>query len=287
MSRPATTKLKCNAPLGEKPELCWIALGEIGIDYAYQRGLEAGASQSLIRKIAVHWEWGLCQPLALAQRSDGKVYVVDGQHRLAAAKLRGDIDLLPCVVRHFANYEDEAAAFVALNQQRRPLSKLDLFKAALAGGDMEAAQIAQCLEANGLSLAKHTNYTAWKPGELAIVGGLQRCYRVHGIQVLDVSLAALAAAFHGQVLQYAGSIFPGVEAVVAMELKDDDTGDWRNGDLFELFVEMLQGATQNEWYREVSAKTAEVPTRRAAAAALFLEAWGECLDGCFDIDEAA
>jgi ParB-like chromosome segregation protein Spo0J len=69
------------------------------------------------------WDWSLCQPLAVAKRDDGGLMVVDGQHRLEAARLRGDIEDLPCVVTAYRNAGDEAAAFVALNQQRRPLAR--------------------------------------------------------------------------------------------------------------------------------------------------------------------
>src|SRR5438270_788977 len=83
----------------------------------------------LMRRIAANWDWGLCQPLYVARRADGKLYVVDGQHRWAAAKLRGDVWQLPCVVRSFESTEHEAAAFVALNQERTPLTVLQIFRA--------------------------------------------------------------------------------------------------------------------------------------------------------------
>jgi hypothetical protein len=283
MSRAATSRLKVNAPLGVKPALRWLRLDEIGVDFAYQRSLEAGPSQSLIRRIAMFWDWSLCQPLAVAKRAGGALMIVDGQHRHAAAKLRGDIDSLPCVVTAFARYEDEAAAFVALNQQRRPLSRLDVFKAALAAGDMEASQIALALDDAGLRVASTTNLLSIPPGAVSNVRGLQSCYRAHGVQVLSAALDVLAQSYKGEVLRYAGSIFPGLEAIVADEIAVD--AKFVDGERFILMTEMVRGATQNEWYRAVSAKTAELPTRRAAAASLFREAWADCLGAM--MDEAA
>jgi hypothetical protein len=122
MARAATSRLKVNTPLGSPPTLEWRAVGELLIDDSYQRTVEAAASQALIRRIAMFWDWGLCQPLAVSRRPDGKLLIVDGQHRASAAKLRGDIPHLPCVITSFASAGDEAAAFVALNQMRRPLS---------------------------------------------------------------------------------------------------------------------------------------------------------------------
>ena len=46
----------------------------------------------------------------VARRSDGGLYVVDGQHRMAAAILRRDIGQLPCVISSYASAGDEAAS---------------------------------------------------------------------------------------------------------------------------------------------------------------------------------
>jgi hypothetical protein len=177
VSRPATSRLKVNPVLGSPPTLEWRPVGELLIDPAYQRAIDTGPSQTLIRRIAMFWDWGLCQPLAVSRRPDGALTIVDGQHRAAAAKLRGDVPHLPCVITSYASAGDEAAAFVALNQQRRPLQALDLFKAAVAAEDKEALLILDCIQSAGLSLAPHSNWTAWKPGMVANVGGLKRVLR--------------------------------------------------------------------------------------------------------------
>jgi hypothetical protein len=190
MARAATSRLKVNPALGSPPTLEWRAVGELHIDASYQREINAGPSQTLIRRIAMFWDWGLCQPLAVSRRPNGSFTIVDGQHRASAAKLRGDIAHLPCVITSYASAGDEAAAFVALNQQRRPLSGLDVFKAALAAGDMEATQVNIALTDAGLRIASSTNLASLPPGAMSNVRGLQRCYRIHGVQVLTARRAA-------------------------------------------------------------------------------------------------
>jgi hypothetical protein len=231
----------------------------------------------------MYWDWGLCQPLAVSRRPDGSLVIVDGQHRASAAKLRGDIPHLPCVITSYATAGDEAAAFVALNQQRRPLGRLDIFKAALAAGDFEASQIALALEEAGLRVASSTNLKTLRPGAVSNIRGLQRCYRANGLPVLTAALDVLAQSFKGQVLQYAGSIFPGLEAIVADEIQLD--ANFADGERFALMTEMVGGATQQEWYRDVSAATADNPTRSNASAAVFRAAWAECTAEL--MDEAA
>jgi hypothetical protein len=277
--------LKVNPPHGTLPVLQYCAPEQLLIDESYQRGLETSASQSLIRKIAIHWDWGLCQPLFVARRGDGDLYVVDGQHRLAAARLRGDIWQLPCVVTSFASGSDEAAAFVALNQMRRPLTKLEIFKAALAAGDFEASQIAVALEDAGLSLANTTNNQTMKAGQVANVGGLQHCYRVFGVQVLTVALDVLAQAYKGQVLRYAGTIFPGIVGIVSAEIERDP--GFANGEMFSLMAEMIGGAPQAEWVADINLALAADPSgnRKRFAVDVFKKAWAECSAEL--LDEAA
>lgn len=285
MSRPATSRLKVNAPMGSLPVLQYCAPDQLRIDESYQRSLETGPSQTLIRRIAVHWDWGLCQPLIVARRVDGGLYVVDGQHRLAAARLRGDIWQLPCVVASYRNAEEEAASFVALNQQRRPLSRLDIFKAALAAGDDDARTIVGAIEAAGLRLASSSNLELSARGSLSNVGGLQKCLRSHGAAVLVVALDVLAQAYPGQVMRYAGSLFPGIAAIVAPELARDP--EWRDGDGFTLMVEMIGGADQSEWRGDMLAAKGVDPKLKyeKAAEQVFAAAWAECTEAA--LDEAA
>lgn len=220
MSRPATSRLKVNPPLGSKPALRWLRLDEMFVDRAYQRSLEAGQSQTLVRKIATYWDWNLCQPLTVARRPNGAMMIVDGQHRHAAAQLRGDIETLPCVVSNYENTGDEAAAFVAMNQQRRPLTAIDLFQAALAAGDANAREVEALLKDAGLTVARHTNFTCWSPGMVSNIGGIQRALRVYGREVTDTALRSMADAFYGQVLRYSGTIFAGLVRFIAEELAE-------------------------------------------------------------------
>jgi hypothetical protein len=276
---------KCNPPKGELPVLQYCSLEQLQVDESYQRSLEASSSITLVRRIATFWDWGLCQPLFVARRADGQLYVVDGQHRMAAAKLRADIWQLPCVVRAFSNAEEEAAAFVALNQERRPLNKLQIFKAALAAGDFEAAQIVLALDDAGLRISSSTNLDTCAPGALSNVGGLQNCYRVHGLQVLTAALDVMAQSYKDQVMRYAGIIFPGIAAIVAAEIERD--ANFATGESFGLMTEMVGGATQHEWMRDTLAAIAKDPNlnRKKAAEQVFTTAWADCTEAM--LEEAA
>ena len=86
------------APLGNPPTLEWVALDRLLVDDSYQRRADDGRSKVLIGQIARGWDWRLYQPLSVSRRAGGELFVVDGQHRLAAARMRGDIPHLPVVI---------------------------------------------------------------------------------------------------------------------------------------------------------------------------------------------
>lgn len=258
---------------GRRPSLMNCTIGELQVDPAYQRGTDNGTSRALIRKIAREWDWSLFQLLVVSRRPDGGLYVVDGQHRWEAARLRRDLYDLPCSVYDFPSVAEEAAAFVALNQQRKPLGALDLFRAAVeGGGDAGAIEVMRLITQAGLSLAGHTNFTAWKPGQISNISGIRKAHKMHGPDVTGRALRLLASAFEGEVLRYGGTLFPGIVTTIA-ELKLPRDAD-------ELLEVSLSGLSQAEWAEEIAHVAARHAIHRTRAAAralteIYLEAAGE------------
>ncbi|MBH0112747.1 ParB N-terminal domain-containing protein [Novosphingobium sp. YJ-S2-02] len=279
MAKQSTSRLKLNAPLGRMPVLQFIPPAELTVDPSYQRSIDATDSQALIRSIAQHWNWDLCQPLVVSRRltEEGeRLFVIDGQHRLEASRLRGDIAQLPCVVVAYTSAADEAASFVHLNQRRRPLKALDLFKAALASEDTEALAIASALSDSGLSLAPHGNYASWAPGMVSNIGGIQSAWRKQGEAASRHAMRALSEAFEGQVLRYAGTIYPGIVAVCREEASDGKIEERR----FERFVTMLALRSQDDWRSDVMLEQAQSSAGYAeSAAAAIRGAWRRATSG--------
>ena len=272
MSRPTTDRLKFNDPLGNLPSLQYLLPQQLQIDESYQRSVGSGPSQALIRRIAQNWNWDLCQPLVVARREQGDLYVIDGQHRLEAARLRGDIAQLPAVVVNYSSPADEAASFVNLNQARNPLSGLQVFHAALASGDSTAIAVRAAIEAAGLKLGRSSNLATYGPGTLINVAGILRAWKRWGAAPAAEALEVLAMAFAGQHLNYAGTIYPGIAAVCAREMRA--TGQFSAG-RFAIFGAMLGGREQADWRQAMLAAKAENPQLNMgdAAIAVIGEAW--------------
>jgi hypothetical protein len=257
MSRPATTRLKVNPQIGRRPTLQNCRLDELLVDESYQRSIENKSSEGLIRRIAQFWDWSLCQPLVVSQR-EGGLYVVDGQHRLAAAIMRGDISDLPCVINAYGTAAEEAASFVAINKQRRGLNAVDVFRASLSAGDTDAKAVADLISDAGLSIAPHQNHVAWRPGMIYCIPTVQSAYRRHGRLVASSALCALSEAFDGQVLRYAGNLLSGLFQFYASELREEAFDA-------DSFIEELGRHSQVEWVRRALAQMSAAGCSKSSA----------------------
>lgn len=205
--RMSTAPKKWPAAKGNPPSVENRNPAELRLDDSYQRSTDNGASMALIKRIANGWDWRMCLPLVVSKRDDGTLWVIDGQHRLAAAILRGDIQFLPCCVGVYGSVADEAAMFVAMNRARKPMNRLDDFHAALAGGEPEAAQIHQIITDTGLTVSRKTGSQSWVPGEVAFTSAIAKVLRKHGAAICTGALDTIARAFPGQVLNAGSSMF--------------------------------------------------------------------------------
>ena len=182
---------------------------------------------------------------------------------------------LPCVVTAFEDAAGEAAAFVKLNSQRRALSRLDLFRAAIAGDDEEATAVLRAVQDAGLAIAPHTNFTAWKSGQIANVGGLFRIWRRDGgPDVTRRTLCVVARAFGDQVCRYAAPLFSAIAGVISADAAVDDA----------LLVLILRDRPQVEWVNDFARTVPDHDGRRLEASVAVLRAAYD--EAACDDDEA-
>lgn len=205
-SSHATATRKWRTPLGRPPSIENRHPSELEIDDSYQRSTETPSSRLLIRKIANHWDWRMCLPLVVSRREDA-FYVIDGQHRLAAAKLRGDIPYLPCCITTYGSVADEAAMFVAMNRTRKAIGQLDDFHASVASGDGDAAAVEGLIVGAGLAVARTTGSQSWAPGAVSFTASILIARRKYGDGACREALRLIAAAFPGQVLKAGAPVF--------------------------------------------------------------------------------
>jgi hypothetical protein len=199
-------------PRGNPPSIENRAIAELGVDSSYQRTPNPRA----VEAIAANWDWRLCAPLTVSRRGDPPtLYVIDGQHRLEAAKLRGDIPYLPCIVSIFGSMAEEAGCFVEVNTKRQKVSALETFRAELAAGDAKALQISRLVSDAGLTIARHSNPNNWKPGQISAIQGVKGAIFRHGEDVAANALRDIAIAFPTEIQQFSGRILAALYAIRA------------------------------------------------------------------------
>lgn len=117
---------------------------ELIVNPAYQRSLNI----QKVREYTKNWSWIACNVISVAHR-DGICYVMDGQHRVIAAKKRADIATLPCVVFESNDVIEEAKGFLAINTNRKPLNTRAKFKAMVCSQDTSALLVSDLISKSG------------------------------------------------------------------------------------------------------------------------------------------
>jgi hypothetical protein len=191
----AFEKVKTGPMVGNPPSLEWLAVSQLQVDDAYQRATDGHHSRRIIVGMVKCWDWKLCQPLVVTRRADNSLFVLDGQHRLAGARERGDIPHLPCVVIPAIAPGEEAAAFVKLNTARQKLSQADIFAGMLAAGEPEAVLVDTIMRETGWRMVRSNNAAVWKPGDLQCAPRLARLVKSSGEAAVRNALAALREAY--------------------------------------------------------------------------------------------
>lgn len=127
-------------------EFAWLDKHSLIIDHNYQRQCSTDRAVAMARA----WSWVACGVVVVARRADSDVtFVVDGQHRVAAARKRDDIQLLPCMIFESSGISEEAEGFLNANASRKTPSTFDKWKAMLEMGDATALFIDALIRSSG------------------------------------------------------------------------------------------------------------------------------------------
>lgn len=112
-----------------------VAIDDLHLDHVYQRDLSA----DLVQKMANNWDMAVAGTITVSRRPNGDLYIIDGQHRAAAAKLAGEEYILAQVLEQKGR-ADEAQMRLRGNVRRGDKAQ-ERFRAQLAAGDPESKAI--------------------------------------------------------------------------------------------------------------------------------------------------
>jgi len=111
----------------------------LAIDPRYQRKL----NEERVRRFSAAWNWLACGVIKVSKRpgKDGHYYIIDGQHRWAAAMRIEEIRDLPCIVFELESPKEEALGFLASNTEHRNPTMRDQYAALLMAEDPVAQRL--------------------------------------------------------------------------------------------------------------------------------------------------
>lgn len=158
----------------EKPNrLMECHAGDFMVDHQVQRNL----NDKRVEEMAADFRPDSMGLITASRRLDNRLYILDGQHRVAAAR-QANYDG-PIATREFQNLtiEEEAGLFLTLNHTRH-VSPIERFKVRVTLGDRVAVNVNNILKAYGL----HVDYAAAKQGNtVSAIVTLESVYRGAGV----------------------------------------------------------------------------------------------------------
>lgn len=123
-----------------KAEFCWIETSKLSVDIRYQRNRH----NTHIFRIARDFDCRVFGAISVGRRTDGNLFVIDGQQRLSAA-IRKGIPSIPCVVFDVQSDKEEAHIFAKINKGRKTLTQFDKFRADIHAGDETAIGVREVI----------------------------------------------------------------------------------------------------------------------------------------------
>lgn len=173
---------------GPRPEMRWLEVDLLDVDHAYQRML----SGKHAKRLAAAFKWAAFQPLTVTPTAGARYAVIDGQHRLQAARAIVQVVELPCYIVPKVDQRGQAAAFLDVNNSHKQVSALEKFRAGLVAGDKAICEVDRILKAAGVTMVSGKPQ---KPMTTASVSTLLRMHRTHGAAVLTGALVAIGTAW--------------------------------------------------------------------------------------------
>jgi hypothetical protein len=167
----------------EHSEFIDVRISELNIDHSYQREL----NMSLVQRIAASWNPVAGEPVLVSRRKSGKLYVVNGQHRVSAKKILGAEMILGRVVNGLETAgEAELRLITNVQISERPNER---FKAQLAANYEESHEILRIIVTHGVEL----NLDRVDPlAGLNAIATIEMIYRIDRGQTLEWVITLLS-----------------------------------------------------------------------------------------------
>jgi Family of unknown function (DUF6551) len=167
-----------------RKELEIVQIAELQVDRSYQRDL----NQNLVEKILRDWQMIATDAITVSRRTDGSLWIVNGQHRAAAAALANETEMIAFVYEGLTVAE-EAALRLKANNNRQDTAQ-ERFHGQLTSGNEESLAILRLAEEFGSTVNRSPN----KHSGINCVSALEMVFRLDGGLTLRQVFALLRDA---------------------------------------------------------------------------------------------
>lgn len=190
---------------------------DILTDERYQRPI----NEAKIGRILKHYDENLVNPPKVSYR-DGKYYVFDGQHTVAAVRIHNegnDTDIL-CKVYRGLSFEQEVSLFIQQTGESSPVSVKEKLYARLSAGDNDVVEMDRAVKNAGLKISWKNNGQA--TGTIVAASALWSAYKRLGSVNFASMLEDMRDAWDGDPTSLRGEIITGMSRFYAAY-----TGDFK------------------------------------------------------------
>lgn len=215
---------------GPKPNLKWLPIKELIIDRNYQRDMDSAHVQRIMEK----FQWRFFQAITVTPVKGG-YSVIDGQHRVGAARNIQGIDKVPCLVLEEISVEEQARAFVTMNKTQKRVTPLDMFWAGVAAEEEEYMILDDIFNKSGVRVYSSMGGSL-PPKTTTAVNTVRKLYRRFGRTSIEAALKIIVTAWEDERDALTACNIEAVESFIRLEEVSPDKmvlalRKWRPKDL--------------------------------------------------------
>jgi ParB-like chromosome segregation protein Spo0J len=140
---------------GRQRKLEVVRIDDLRVDHRYQRELNQALVERILDGRGGGYDLVAADVITVAKRPNGELFIVNGQHRAAAAKIAGEAEMLAFVYDGLS-IEQEADLRLKSNTRRSDTS-LERFWGMVAAGDQEAIGLRDLIETAGGKINRTPN----------------------------------------------------------------------------------------------------------------------------------
>lgn len=180
-----------------------VPIGDLKIDDKAQRTLNKKRAEQLADTFVPE----AVGTIIVSERESGGKYIIDGQHRWYASKLKG-LESVVCEVHKGLTQVDEATLFLIKNRESSRPSALDEYHIGLTGNIPLFVETDKAIRSRGLTMGSSSANT------IGAVSGVLRITDKYGPEILERTLAIAEGAWGRNPETWDGMLPGGISEVI-------------------------------------------------------------------------